>query len=410
VLLSSVLYSKNLASILHDNNILEREISNNTSTVILINNYDNNIDVYLKEELLDNINNNVVKQKEDETVNLNEVNNKSQYGENNNHSDSIKDSSLLKTNIKINSNIVGSVPLQEQNQTKGTIINSISNQIPLTKEIKVYSKEVNSNELIEKIKSSINKNFNKDFSKSLFYSELDSLKNIKDSTIFKNKVNIVLNKYFSGEMEVIFGETSEDLKNKTLEISINNKILYIKPNTFYPNLYNDMKKFINDNKYKYDKIVINLENNEGGSLSSVHQFMNAFLLFPEDNRVIFSIQSKNNVSYYKNINNSNIDILTPIEISINKKTKLGAYMSAKVLEHFNRAIVIGENSKVIDKNIRSIIPLKEESNLYFKLVSAEFIIGKYEKPKNMIPQVQSQNFSSKTKTILKVNSSNTFSD
>jgi len=226
-------------------------------------------------------------------------------------------------------------------------------------------------EFIRKMKKVINNFYytTTKYDKKLLFKELDELKRTKKDEFLKS-VNNLLKKYINDEMVLLTQKKKQKTTIKIIKYlkhHIKDDVLYLKPDSLYLGFYDDLKKVLKNNKY--EKIVLDLEDNHGGALVSLIDILSAFL--PNDNRQLFIIKEQYNTTKYTTKRDKTIDTTTPIVIKINKKTSRGAMYIASILSKYKRAKVEGKYIK-IDNSIQRILPLTETKEEY---VLIKFQIG-----------------------------------
>jgi C-terminal processing protease CtpA/Prc len=193
------------------------------------------------------------------------------------------------------------------------------------------------------------------------------LDNIKtdDKYVFSKNVNKVLEKYVNNEIKIINKNISKKTKHiQNITYKIKDKVLYISIKMLSIDIYNKLKKIINENENKYQKIVLNLRDNAGGSFTTVREIISTFL--PNEYKNIFFIEHKGKSwEMYSVIKDKTLNTITPLEIQVNKKTKRGAMYIAAILSKYKRARIIGEHNK-IDNSISRVIPLSNNWDVLLK--------------------------------------------
>jgi len=194
------------------------------------------------------------------------------------------------------------------------------------------------------------------FDKEFLFKDLDTI-TTTDKHEFVKKVNNIFRKYTKDALEIYdyksrLQEQKKVYSQKNLESTIKDGVLYIKPNYFYPELYKDLKKAVSLKKYK--KIVIDLKDNEGGSLTAMVDFISAFLPTKVDK--LFIIKEKNSEFIYTNRYRLRLDDKTPIKILVDNDTRKGALYVASVLSTKDRATISGK-AREIDNSIKRHLPL-----------------------------------------------------
>ncbi len=230
----------------------------------------------------------------------------------------------------------------------------------------------NHKEFIRKVKRVINIHYYTTikYDKESLFEELDSLQR-KEQYEFIKSVNSIMKKYINNEIVLLTQKKIKETKtttNRYLKHHIKDDTLYLKPDSLYLALYDDMKKVLENNKYAlkemplgYKKIVLDLKDNNGGALNSLLDILSAFL--PDDNRQLFIIKEQKSTVKYTTQKNKTLDTKTPIMIQINEKTSRGAMYIASILSKYKRAEVTGKYTK-IDNSIQRVLPLTETKEEY----------------------------------------------
>jgi hypothetical protein len=201
------------------------------------------------------------------------------------------------------------------------------------------------------------------FDKKQLFKDLDNIKT-DDKDIFSKDVNIILEKYLNNEIKIINKNISKKNKKNNITYNIKDKVLYISIKMLSIDIYDKLKKIINENEKKYQKIVLDLRDNGGGSFTTVREIISAFL--PNKYHNIFYIEHKGkNWDMYGLIKDKTLNTKTPLEIIIDNKTRKGAMYIASVLTKQKRASIIGEYNK-IDNSISRVIPLSNNFDILLK--------------------------------------------
>ena len=212
------------------------------------------------------------------------------------------------------------------------------------------------------------------YDKEQLFNEFDSVVAINQDK-FISEINSIIKRYVNDDLKLHNNKMQPEDKNKTtkkkLEYNIKDGVLYLKPNQFYNTLYEDLNKAVYLKKYK--KIIIDLKDNQGGLLTSVKDFISAFL--PNKKYNLFIIKEKNNKTTYTNNKSFSLDDTTPLEILIDKTTARGASYVASVLSKYNRAIVKG-NIEQIDNSIKKVLPLSNVFKDMIVIIPSGFTVDK----------------------------------
>lgn len=229
---------------------------------------------------------------------------------------------------------------------------------------------------ITKLKKYINQVYmtKEKYDKEQLFNEFDSVVAINQDK-FISEINSIIKRYVNDDLKLHNNKMQPEDKNKTtkkkLEYNIKDGVLYLKPNQFYNTLYEDLNKAVYLKKYK--KIIIDLKDNQGGLLTSVKDFISAFL--PNKKYNLFIIKEKNNKTTYTNNKSFSLDDTTPLEILIDKTTARGASYVASVLSKYNRAIVKG-NIEQIDNSIKKVLPLSNVFKDMIVIIPSGFTVDK----------------------------------
>ena len=216
---------------------------------------------------------------------------------------------------------------------------------------------------IKDIKKVINKLYftkNK-FDKKQLFKELNNIRT-DDKDKFSKDVNIILEKYVNNEIKIINKNISKENNKNNITYNIKDKVLYISIKILSIDIYDKLKEIINKNEYQ--KIVLDLRDNSGGSFTTVREIISAFL--PNEYKNIFFIEHKGKSwEMYGVIKDKTLNTTTPLEVIIDNKTKRGAMYIASVLSKQKRASIIGEYDK-IDNSISRVIPLSNNWDVLLK--------------------------------------------
>lgn len=191
-----------------------------------------------------------------------------------------------------------------------------------------------------------------EYNQTKLFDELESIAT-KEKEMFIKTVNEVLQKHIHNE--IIVYEPKQETKEEQNEFSwkLDKNKVYINP-VINNETYQTLKEVLQNNSY--EKIVLDLRGNEGGSINGVIDIVSAFLL--ENEQKILSIQEKFDTMTFTTRQNYSLDASTPLEIQIDEKTARGAMYIAAILQKNNRASVRGKSTK-IDNSILSVLSLRD---------------------------------------------------
>lgn len=160
------------------------------------------------------------------------------------------------------------------------------------------------------------------------------------STIIMNekKVNIKVlrnGNAFNFDVPVDFS----DMPNAYAKI-LENKIGYIRINSFSKNVGHDVQETINElQKQKINKYIIDVRDNPGGYLKSAKEIVS---IFTKNGEKIYSVSAQNKkIDYY---DNDDIQIKGSVIVLINKQTASSAEVLASSLKDNGYATIVGEKS------------------------------------------------------------------
>ena len=160
------------------------------------------------------------------------------------------------------------------------------------------------------------------------------------STIIMNEKNVNIKvlrngNTFNFDVPVDFS----DMPNAYAKI-LENKIGYIRINSFSKNVGHDVQETINElQKQKINKYIIDVRDNPGGYLKSAKEIVS---IFTKNGEKIYSVSTQNKkIDYY---DNDDIQIKGSVIVLINKQTASSAEVLASSLKDNGYATIVGEKS------------------------------------------------------------------
>lgn len=160
------------------------------------------------------------------------------------------------------------------------------------------------------------------------------------STIIMNEKNVNIKvlrngNAFNFDVPVDFS----DMPNAYAKI-LENKIGYIRINSFSKNVGHDVQETINElQKQNINKYIIDVRDNPGGYLKSAKEIVS---IFTKNGEKIYSVSAQNKkIDYY---DNDDIQIKGSVIVLINKQTASSAEVLASSLKDNGYATIVGEKS------------------------------------------------------------------
>ncbi|KAB1157520.1 S41 family peptidase [Flavobacterium luteum] len=219
---------------------------------------------------------------------------------------------------------------------------------------------------------------------------------ILSSSEFKN-VFLTMKKK-SGEVYTVnlFKQVMKDYQNNVYSYILerdNQKTGYIKIPSFYSTLENGMTNVSDDvaleiAKLKDDKItglIIDLENNGGGSMQEAILLCGLFVNSPYLSQIVTKKNHKEIIGNQK----PKKSYSGPIIILINGLSASASEFFANVMQDYNLALIVGTKS-LGKATIQEIIPLKDEKEQFLKLTIGEFyrVTGKTNQYSGITPDIE----------------------
>jgi carboxyl-terminal processing protease len=224
----------------------------------------------------------------------------------------------------------------------------------------------------------------------------EKIEKILSSNEYKN-VSVTLKKK-SGEVYTtnLYKQVMRDYQNSVYSYILerdNQKTGYIKISSFYSTLENGKTNVSNDvakeiAKLKEDKItglIIDLENNGGGSMEEAVMLCGLFVNTPYLAQVVTKKHQKEIIGNQKPKNS----YTGPIIILINGFSASASEFFANVMQDYNLALIVGTKS-LGKATMQEIIPLEDEKDQFLKVTIGEFyrVTGKTNQYKGITPDIE----------------------
>ncbi|TRX22207.1 hypothetical protein FNW25_04115 [Flavobacterium franklandianum] len=194
----------------------------------------------------------------------------------------------------------------------------------------------------------------------------------------------------------LYKQVMKDYQNSVYSYILereNQKTGYIKIPSFYSTLENGKTNVSDDvaieiNKLKEDKItglIIDLENNGGGSMEEAVNLCGLFMNTPLLAQIVTKSNQKEIIGNQKPKNS----YTGPIIILINGFSASASEFFANAMQDYNLALIVGTKS-LGKATIQEIVPLKGEYEQFLKITIGKFyrITGKSNQYKGIIPDIE----------------------
>ncbi len=224
----------------------------------------------------------------------------------------------------------------------------------------------------------------------------EKIEKILSSSEYK-EVSLTMKKK-SGEVYTanLYKQVMKDYQNSVYSYILereNQKTGYIKIPSFYSTLENGKTNVSDDvakeiTKLKQDKItglIIDLENNGGGSMEESVKLCGLFMSAPFLAQIVTRTHQKEIVHNQK----TKSSFTGPMIILINGFSASASEFFASAMQDYNLALVIG--SKSLGKaTIQEIVPLKDDNDKFLKITIGKFyrVTGKSNQYKGIIPDIE----------------------
>ncbi len=257
------------------------------------------------------------------------------------------------------------ISLKDANRFKakhgGDIVDykSLENEINSKWDTEFSSNEIEDFILLEDLFYKIQKHYYKDMS-------IKSLVDISIAAVMKSlDKDSSLNGVKPSSLGFIRGfdrdETISDVK------VVDDKTGYLKINYFGRRCKEDFRKAMESLLLKnIDSLIIDLRDNPGGSIDEAVEIIQHFI---PDNSAIVTVKLKEGEKEYISKTDEKWDL--PLAVLINSKTASSAELFAATLRHYEKAVIVGENSYG-KSTIQRVYPLNNE--LMLSLTSGRYYL------------------------------------